>query len=144
MATSIAPPRHSACRAAPCIAGCRSSACETRGSVRAVRLSLKHENRLLAWALAGGAPALAAALLLLSVAPLAMPLRAASGALIVATWIGLGLVARRAVVRSLQTLSNLLLALREGDFSFRAHVDPQPDTLAEVQLEVNALAETLH
>jgi PAS domain S-box-containing protein len=109
-----------------------------------VRLRLKHEDRVLAWALAGGAPALAATLLLAWLAPFAIPLRAAGAALIVAIWIGLGLVTRRTVVRSLQTLANLLLALREGDFSFRAHVDPKPDTLAEVQLEVNALAETLH
>ncbi len=108
-----------------------------------MRLRLRHEDRLLAWALAGGAPALAAAVLLLWVVPLAMPLRLAGTALVALPWIGLGLVARRAVVRSLQTLANLLLALREGDFSFRAHVEPEHDTLAEVQLEVNALAETL-
>jgi two-component system, NtrC family, nitrogen regulation sensor histidine kinase NtrY len=108
-----------------------------------VRLRLKHENRLLAWTLASGAPALAAALWLLWLAPFAVPLRVASAAAIVAGWIGLGLVTRRGVVRSLQTLANLLLALREGDFSFRAHVDSKSDTLAEVQIEVNALAETL-
>jgi two-component system nitrogen regulation sensor histidine kinase NtrY len=108
-----------------------------------VRLRLRHEDRLLAWALAGGAPAVATALLLLGLAPLAASARIASAALVVGAWIGLGLVARRSVVRSLQTLANLLLALREGDFSFRAHVGSKPDTLAEVQREVNALAETL-
>jgi two-component system nitrogen regulation sensor histidine kinase NtrY len=108
-----------------------------------VRLSLKHENRLLAWVLAGGMPAVAAAVTLLWLVPLATPLRAAAASLIVAAWVGLGLVARRSVVRSLQTLANLLLALREGDFSFRAHVEAKPDTLTEVQLEVNAIAEVL-
>lgn len=108
-----------------------------------MRLRLRHEDRLLAWALAGGAPALALALLLLWRAPFGLPLRVAGASAVLAAWIGLGLVARRTVVRSLQTLANLLLALREGDFSFRAHVDAKSDTLAEVQLEVNALAETL-
>jgi hypothetical protein len=55
-----------------------------------VRLRLKHEDRVLAWALAGGAPALVAASLLLWLVPLAAPLRIAGAALIVAPWIGLG------------------------------------------------------
>ncbi len=108
-----------------------------------MRLRLTHESRLLACVLAGGAPAVAVALLLLWHAPLPTSLRVGAAAVVIAPWIGLGLVARRAVVRSLQTLSNLLLALRGGDFGFRAHVESRPDALGEVQLEVNALADTL-
>ena len=50
---------------------------------------------------------------------------------------------RRRVVRPLQTLSNLLAALREGDFSIRARGARRGDPLGEVLVEVNALAETL-
>jgi PAS domain S-box-containing protein len=48
------------------------------------------------------------------------------------------------VVRPLQTLSNVLAALREGDYSLRARrADPRDDSLGLVYLEANALAETL-
>jgi nitrogen fixation/metabolism regulation signal transduction histidine kinase len=47
------------------------------------------------------------------------------------------------VARPLQTLSNLLGALREEDFSFRARVGRRDDPLGEALTEVNALARTL-
>jgi two-component system, NtrC family, nitrogen regulation sensor histidine kinase NtrY len=43
----------------------------------------------------------------------------------------------------LQTLSNLLAALREGDFSIRARGASRDDALGDVLLEVNALGEIL-
>ncbi len=43
----------------------------------------------------------------------------------------------------LQTLSNLLAALGEGDFSIRARGARGGDPLGEVMIEVNALVETL-
>ena len=45
--------------------------------------------------------------------------------------------------RPLQTLSNLLGALREEDFSFRARVGRRDDPLGQALVEVNALAQTL-
>src|ERR671917_487161 len=47
------------------------------------------------------------------------------------------------VTRQLQTLSNLLSALREGDYSIRARGASHEDALGEVMSEVNALGETL-
>jgi nitrogen fixation/metabolism regulation signal transduction histidine kinase len=47
------------------------------------------------------------------------------------------------VVRPLQTLSNLLSALREEDFSFKARGTRGDDALSYTMHEVNALAETL-
>jgi nitrogen fixation/metabolism regulation signal transduction histidine kinase len=47
------------------------------------------------------------------------------------------------VVRPLQTVSNLLAAMREDDFSIRARGARGNDPLGEVLLEVNALADTL-
>jgi PAS domain S-box-containing protein len=62
--------------------------------------------------------------------------------------VGWGIFARalqEAVVRPLQTLSNLLAALREEDFSFRARTSRHDDdALAQAMREVNALADTLH
>src|SRR5438034_7823464 len=51
--------------------------------------------------------------------------------------------AREHVVRPLQTLSNLLAALREGDYSIRARGAGEDSALGEVLLEVNSLGETL-
>jgi two-component system, NtrC family, nitrogen regulation sensor histidine kinase NtrY len=57
----------------------------------------------------------------------------------------LGLMAlHERVVRPLQTLSNVLSALREGDYSLRARgADARDDSLGLVYLEANALAEML-
>ena len=49
----------------------------------------------------------------------------------------------RRVVYPLQTLSNLLAGLREGDSSIRARGAGRDDALGEVMLEANVLAETL-
>ncbi len=51
--------------------------------------------------------------------------------------------AREHIVRPLQTMSNLLAALREGDYSIRARGAKPDDALGEVLLEINQLGETL-
>ena len=63
--------------------------------------------------------------------------------LIVSLWCGFAFSLRERVVRHLQTLSNLLAALREDDYSIRARGSRYGDALGEVMLEVNALGETL-
>lgn len=47
------------------------------------------------------------------------------------------------MVRPLQTLANVVAALREGDYSFRARGARRGDSLGELALEINALADTL-
>jgi two-component system nitrogen regulation sensor histidine kinase NtrY len=51
--------------------------------------------------------------------------------------------AREHIIRPLQTMSNLLAALREGDYSIRARGAREDSALGEVLLEVNSLGETL-
>src|SRR3989441_1495431 len=51
--------------------------------------------------------------------------------------------AREHVVHPLQTTTNLLAALREGDYSIRARGARENDALGETLLEVNLLGETL-
>ncbi len=63
--------------------------------------------------------------------------------LILSLWLGFALSLRHRVVFSLQTLSNLLAALREEDFSLRARGASSDDAMGEVMLEVNALGEVL-
>src|SRR5437867_3533522 len=50
---------------------------------------------------------------------------------------------REHTIRPLQTMSNLLAALREGDYSIRARGARAGNALGEVLLEINSLGETL-
>jgi len=45
------------------------------------------------------------------------------------------------IIRPLQTLSNVVSSLREGDYSFRARGAGTQDALGELAAEVNALAD---
>jgi nitrogen fixation/metabolism regulation signal transduction histidine kinase len=47
------------------------------------------------------------------------------------------------MIRPLQTLSNVVASLREGDYSFRARGAGAQDALAELAAEINALADLL-
>ena len=55
---------------------------------------------------------------------------------------GFALVLRERVVRPLQTLSNMLAALREGDYSLRARGADRDDALGLALLETNLLGES--
>ena len=61
----------------------------------------------------------------------------------VGAWTTLALTVREEVARPLQTLSNLLAALREGDFSIRGRHTRSDDALGVALDEANALAATL-
>jgi two-component system nitrogen regulation sensor histidine kinase NtrY len=63
--------------------------------------------------------------------------------LIVGLWMGFAFAVRERVVFPLQTISNLLSALREGDFSVRGRAGAFDDALGEVMREVNTLGGTL-
>jgi two-component system, NtrC family, nitrogen regulation sensor histidine kinase NtrY len=62
---------------------------------------------------------------------------------VLGSWLGFALATQQRVVRPLQTMSNLLLALREGDFSFRARGARERDPLGDVLLEINGLGDIL-
>ncbi|MGC2400350.1 MAG: ATP-binding protein [Acidobacteriaceae bacterium] len=47
------------------------------------------------------------------------------------------------IIRPLQTLSNVVSALRESDYSFRARGERQLDALGELALEINELADMM-
>jgi two-component system, NtrC family, nitrogen regulation sensor histidine kinase NtrY len=55
----------------------------------------------------------------------------------------IGITLHDHIVRPLQTLANVVGALREGDYSFRARLAVPNDALGELSLEVNALADLL-
>jgi nitrogen fixation/metabolism regulation signal transduction histidine kinase len=104
---------------------------------------LRHETRITWLAVAGGVPALVIALALLWSAPHRASVRLTLTILAVGAWAACALALRRHVVTSLQTLSNLLAALREGDYSIRARGADTRGPLGLAYHEVNALADTL-
>ena len=59
------------------------------------------------------------------------------------TWLAFALVLRERVVRPLQTLSNMLAALREQDYSLRARRHNAEDALGLVMFELNILTDEL-
>lgn len=104
---------------------------------------LSHDRRLTLLALATGLPGTGVAVALLYSSEWLPVTRATLAVGLVALWLGATLVLRNRIVRPLQTISNLLAALREDDFSIRARGAHPGDALGQVMLEINDLAATL-
>jgi PAS domain S-box-containing protein len=104
---------------------------------------LSHESRILALALAAGLPGAAVSLLLLWLGDFTPKVQWTLTLVVVGIWWSFAFAVRERVVYPLQTLSNLLAALREGDFSVRGRAARQDDALGEVMREVNTLGGTL-
>ncbi|HZH32235.1 MAG TPA: ATP-binding protein [Pyrinomonadaceae bacterium] len=104
---------------------------------------LNHEQRILLMALTGGLPATLISLILIWNRSYTAKVQWTLSLLILGFWLSLAFSLRGRVVRHLQTLSNLLAAMREGDYSIRARGAGREDALGDVMLEVNALSETL-
>jgi nitrogen fixation/metabolism regulation signal transduction histidine kinase len=106
-------------------------------------VKISYDRRITLLSVATGLPAVAAAVTLLWLGDYSWLLRASSALVLIALWLALVAVLRERIVRPLQTVSNLLAALREDDFSIRARSVVADDALGHVMLEVNTLAETL-
>ena len=104
---------------------------------------LRHDKRIVLFAAYAALPAVITALLLLWLGDFAPRTRWTLSAIIVLAWAAFASSLWEKVVRPLQTVSNLLAAMREGDFSIRARGARAGDPLGEVLFEVNALTETL-
>ncbi|MGH9592744.1 MAG: PAS domain S-box protein, partial [Bryobacteraceae bacterium] len=102
------------------------------------------ERRILVLTVIAGLPGSAAALILLWHGPYSAKVCWTLTVLIVGVWVGFAAAVRNNVVFPLQTLSNLLAAMREGDFSIRGRGATAPDAFGDVMREVNALGATLH
>jgi nitrogen fixation/metabolism regulation signal transduction histidine kinase len=91
----------------------------------------------------GGVPAVIAVLVLLWRHDYTPKVQWTVGLIVVGAWVVSALMLRERVVRPLQTLSNMLAALREGDYSIRARGAERHDALGLAYLESNLLGETL-
>lgn len=102
-----------------------------------------HERHVFRLALAGGLPAVIICIALLLHGNYSGKVQWTLGVIVVAVWLIVAALLRERVVRPLQTLSNLLGALREGDYSIRARGADRDDALGLAFLEANVLGETL-
>jgi nitrogen fixation/metabolism regulation signal transduction histidine kinase len=110
---------------------------------RRPRRRLRHDRHVLVLALLAGLPAVVVSLALLWFGDYTGRLRWTLTIFTLAVWAGVSASLRERVVFPLQTLSNLLAGLREGDSSIRARGADADDPLGEVMLEANLLAQTL-
>ena len=102
-----------------------------------------HERRVLQLALLAGLPGIVVSLALLWRDDHSAKVQWTLGLFVVGAWLITAYVLRERIVRPLQTLSNMLAALREGDYSIRARGAEREDALGLAYLEANLLGETL-
>jgi len=101
------------------------------------------ESRLTLLALAGGLPALLVAGALLLASDLPPGLSFLIMVALVTAWLGFSLSLKGRLSYQLNTLSNLLEALREEDYSMRSRRSRDRGAFGDVFREVNALSSTL-
>jgi nitrogen fixation/metabolism regulation signal transduction histidine kinase len=104
---------------------------------------LTHEQEVLVFCLLGGLPAVVFALVWAFAGSRLPEVRWTVAMVVLGAWLGFAVATQQRVVRPLQTMSNLLLAIREGDFSFRARGARERDPLGDVLLEINGLGDIL-
>ncbi len=102
-----------------------------------------HERRILFLAIFIGLPGSVTALVLLWGGDFTAKVQWTLTLIIGGGWLGAAVVLQQSVIRPLQTLSNLLGALREGDFSIRARRASPDDALGLALHEINILGSTL-
>jgi PAS domain S-box-containing protein len=104
---------------------------------------LKYEHHIVILGLLAGLAGSLLSLVLLWQGDYAARTRLTLMLLILLMWVTVAFAIKNKVVFPLRTLSNLLGALREGDYSLRARGARRGDAMGEVIWEVNALAESL-
>jgi two-component system, NtrC family, nitrogen regulation sensor histidine kinase NtrY len=101
------------------------------------------ERRVTILAVSAGLPAVAVSAFLLWYDGYSGRLQWTVDLFLVLAWLGVAFNLKARIVRPLQTLSNILGAIREGDYSIRGRRALTGDALGEVMLEVNDLGQTL-
>ena len=101
------------------------------------------ETRITLLTLGAGFPAVALCILLLWLNGYSGRVQWTVDLFIVLIWLGFSFHLKQRIVRPLQTLSNILGALGEGDYSIRGRWASIGDALGEVMLEVNSLGATM-
>ncbi|MGH9906184.1 MAG: sensor histidine kinase [Pyrinomonadaceae bacterium] len=104
---------------------------------------LDFERRITILALGAGLPAIALSVFLLWLGGYSARVQWTVDLILIVVWLTVVFNLKQRVIRPLQTLSNILAALHEGDYSIRARRAISGDALGEVLLEANELGQTL-
>ncbi len=104
---------------------------------------LSHDRYIQLLTFFGGLPGVVASVTLLWAGDWTPKVQWTFSVLAVGVWLGCIAAVRERVVYPMQTLTNLLAALREGDYSLRSRRARRDDALGDVMREINALGETL-
>jgi len=104
---------------------------------------LAHEQRVFFYALLAGFPAVLVSEIMLWTGDYTAKVQWTLTLFIGGFWLGYALFVREIVTRPLQTMANLLTALREGDFSTRARGANRDEPLGDVMSEINLLGSVL-
>src|SRR6185437_1946727 len=104
------------------------------------RHRLSFERRLRIWLYLLGAPALALCWILLWQHSVEISIQVLLLVVFAGCWALAASVLSEQITRPLQTLANVVAALREDDYSFRARGGRRNDALGDLALEINALA----
>jgi two-component system, NtrC family, nitrogen regulation sensor histidine kinase NtrY len=116
-----------------------------RGSrVARLRRWLTYQRLIPLLATASGLPATAVALVLAWTGDHASRTQWTLTVLVLGTWLVLLFHLRERLVRPLHAVSNMLEALREGDYSLRTRTPAREDALGLILHEVNRLAQSFH
>lgn len=108
------------------------------------RSRVSHEQRIFYYSLLSGLPAILMLMWILWTGDYDAKSRwTATIIVVLLPWLGFALAVRERVVRPLQTMANLLTALREGDFSTRARGANRDEPLGDVMSEINMLSGVL-
>jgi two-component system nitrogen regulation sensor histidine kinase NtrY len=106
-------------------------------------MKLRYDRRILLLSIAAGLPGIATSLLLMWAGGYSTQSIVTAGLAMLVLWALAASSLLHRIVFPLQTMANLLEALRESDFSFRARGARRDDPLGETLFEINALADTL-
>lgn len=108
-----------------------------------IKRSFNYETRVLLLALLTGFPGVVATLVLLWRGGFELKVQLTVGSGVVAAWLFIAVAQREQMIRPLQTLSNLVAALLEGDYSIRVRGQRRDEPLGLAITEVNRLGEIL-
>jgi len=102
-----------------------------------------HEQRVFYYALLSGLPAVAGLMWIIWDGHYEPKVQWTVTLFVGLSWLGFSLAVREQVARPLQTMANLLTALREGDFSVRARGANRDEPLGDALAEINLLGGVL-
>ena len=114
-----------------------------RISLGRTRRRLSFERRIRLWILVAALPFLGTLLLACRLEQLSAMNTVLMLSACGAAWVLASSYFFESIVRPMQTLSNIVAALRDNDFSFRARGARRGDAMGDLALEINALASTL-